>query len=92
MTGPRQRCYYPPGPRKTLRAGRIASDPRVAGGTPVVAGTRVPVDIVVGGLAAGMTVEEVCDEYRLTPPQVRAALAYAAGVVAEERIVSLPAR
>lgn len=63
----------------------IHIDPEIQGGRPVLTGTRVPVQIVVGSLAGGMTVEEVCDQYRLTKAQVRAALTYAAETVAGER-------
>ncbi len=55
----------------------IRVDPEIQGGRPVITGTRVPVQIVVGSLAGGMTVEGVCEQYRLTPQQVQAALAYA---------------
>jgi uncharacterized protein (DUF433 family) len=67
----------------------VHTDPDVQGGKPVLKGTRVPVQIVVGSLAAGMSVEEVCDEYGVTEEQVRAALAYAAEIVASE-VVAMP--
>ena len=67
----------------------ISVDPGIQGGTPVIAGTRVPVQVIVGSLAGGMTPEEVSAEYRVTEEQVRAALAYAAEMVASERIVVL---
>ena len=59
----------------------ITIDDRIHHGTPVLAGTRVPVALVVGSLAGGMTLQEVAQEYGLTGAQVRAALAYAADVV-----------
>jgi len=64
---------------------RIEQTPEVLGGQPVVRGTRVPVRVLVGGLAGGMTVEEVCASYRVTPEDVRAALSYAVEVLGEER-------
>lgn len=67
----------------------IAVDPKVQGGLPVIKGTRVPVQILVGSLAGGMEVEEICEQYRVTPVQVKAALAYAAEVLAEERVYAL---
>ena len=45
---------------------RIQIDPAVCHGKPSIQGTRVPVSIVVGSLAAGMTIEEVQREYDLT--------------------------
>ena len=38
-------------------APRISVDERVRFGKPVIAGTRVPVDLVLGKLAGGMTYE-----------------------------------
>ena len=67
-------------------APRIVVDERVRFGKPVIEGTRVPVDVVVGKVAAGMTVEEVSREYGLTREDVLAALSYAAKTVAEEQV------
>ena len=60
--------------------------PDVRFGKPVMKGTRVPVDLVVGKIAGGMTVEEVMTEYGLTREQVLGALQYAAKLVAEEEL------
>ncbi len=51
----------------------------------MVRGTRVAVRALVGGLAAGMTMEQVCASYRVTEEDVRAALSYAVDVLDEER-------
>lgn len=67
-------------------APRITVDEKIRFGKPVIQGTRVPVDLVVGKLAGGMGIEEVMEEYELTREEVLAALAYAARVVAEEHI------
>lgn len=64
----------------------ITVDKKVRFGKPVIEGTRVPVDIVVGKIASGMTVEEVSKEYALTKKQVHAALKYAAELVSQEEI------
>ncbi|HEY7020262.1 MAG TPA: DUF433 domain-containing protein [Ktedonobacterales bacterium] len=55
----------------------VTVDPAVVHGRPVVAGTRVPVEAVVGALAGGSTLEEVAEDYHLTSEQIRAALGYA---------------
>ena len=55
----------------------ITVDPAVVHGRPVVAGTRVPVEVVVGALAGGSTPEEVAEDYHLTSDQIRRALGYA---------------
>jgi uncharacterized protein (DUF433 family) len=64
---------------------RIVVDEDVRFGKPVIAGTRVPVDLVVGKLAAGMTVEQVMKEYQLRREDVLAALSYAARAISDER-------
>ncbi len=40
-------------------APRITVDERVAFGKPVIKGTRIPVELVIGQLAGGMTYETV---------------------------------
>ena len=65
----------------------ITTDPKVHFGKPVIAGTRVPVDLVVSKMAGGMTMEEISREYDLTREQVQIALQYAAHLVAEEELV-----
>lgn len=67
-------------------APRIASDGGIRFGKPVIKGTRVPVDLVLGKLAGGMTVEEVAEEYELEREDVLAALRYAAEAVAGEHV------
>ena len=67
-------------------APRITVAPGVRFGKPVIAGTRVPVDLIVGKLAGGMSVEEVAREYELTEADVRAALGYAASILAAEDV------
>ena len=73
-------------------AHEINASPDIQGGHAVVKGTRVPVHVLVGALADGATFPDVCDAYGVTEQQVRAALGYAAQMLAEERIVALPGR
>jgi uncharacterized protein (DUF433 family) len=48
-------------------------------GKPVVAGTRITLELILDKLAAGETVEQVLSEHpRLTAEGVRAAIAFAA--------------
>lgn len=56
---------------------RITVDPRVCHGKPVIRGTRVPVAVVVGGIAGGMSFEAVRQEYGITDEDIRAALQFA---------------
>ena len=67
-------------------APRIVVDEAVAFGKPVIKGTRVPVELVVGQLAGGMSYEEVMREYDLTREDILAALDYAARTLAQEEI------
>ena len=55
----------------------ITIDPQVVHGRPVVAETRVPVEVIVGELAGGSSFDDVMQDYHLTDSQIRAALAYA---------------
>lgn len=64
---------------------RVVIDPRICHGKPVIRGTRVPVSIVVGSLAGGMTFEEVEREYSLTRDDIRAALKFAGELVEQEQ-------
>jgi len=67
-------------------APRIVVDEAVHFGKPVIKGTRVPVETVVGKLAGGMTQEQVAEDFGIAKEDVLAALAYAAKSVAGERI------
>ena len=67
----------------------ISVDPGVVHGQAVVAGTRVPVSVVLDCLAAGMTPEEIASEYpTITEAGVRAAAAYGA-LLARDELVPL---
>ena len=69
---------------------RIVSTPETLAGEPRVAGTRVHVSVLLDNLAAGLTPEEIVDEYpSVTVEDVRAAIAYAADLAREESILPL---
>lgn len=56
----------------------IESNPAVMMGKPVIAGTRITVELVLEKLAAGESVEQILDAHpRLTREAVSAALLYA---------------
>lgn len=69
----------------------IAVNPQIMGGTPVIAGTRVPVEVVLGHLAAGDSVAVIMAEYDLTEEQIRSALGYATQLVASEGVYAVAA-
>lgn len=57
----------------------IVSDPNVMMGKPVIAGTRITVELILEKLAAGETVEQILGAHpRLTHEAIQAALAFAA--------------
>lgn len=69
----------------------IVLDPAIAHGKPVIRGTKLPVTVVVGSLAGGMTFEEVQREYDLTADDIRAALKFVAELAEQESFHPLPA-
>jgi uncharacterized protein (DUF433 family) len=70
---------------------RIVIDPKICHGKPVIRGTRMPVALVVGSLAGGMSFEDVQREYGLTVDDIRAALKFAGELVEKEEFHPLPA-
>jgi len=67
-------------------APRINVDEKVRFGKPVITGTRVSVDLILGKLAGGMTYEKVMVEYEITREDILAAFDYAAKTLASEEI------
>ena len=66
---------------------RVAIDPDIHHGESCIRGTRIPVVIIVGSLADGMSFEEILREYpQLSEEDIRAALAYAAEVLENETL------
>ena len=62
---------------------RIESDPEISRGQPIIAGTRMSVEIILERLADGRSMEEVLDSYPfLAREDIYAALGYAAHLVA----------
>jgi len=60
----------------------IHSDPAVMMGKPVIAGTRITVELILEKLAAGETVEQIIEAHpKLTQEAIQAALAFAAKVL-----------
>ena len=58
---------------------RVSVEPEIHHGEPCIVGTRIPVRMIAGSLADGLTVEQIVAEYpQLTPEDLSAAIAYAA--------------
>ena len=68
---------------------RVVIDPKVCHGKPVVRGTRMPVALIVGSLAGGMSFEDVQREYGVTLEDIRAALKADPGVGGKQAVVKL---
>jgi uncharacterized protein (DUF433 family) len=64
----------------------VTVDRDVAFGKPVIAGTRVPVAVVLEHLGAGVPDVEIRAQYDLTEDQIRAALRYAAWLASRETV------
>ena len=69
-------------------ADRIEINPKVMFGKPVIRGTRITVELLLRKLGEGATEADLLDGYpRLTHEDIRAAMRYAADVVAHEETV-----
>lgn len=67
--------------------GRITLDPDVLVGKPVIRGTRISVELVLGLLAEGWSEAEILESYpHLSRADIQACLAYARDLVASERV------
>jgi uncharacterized protein (DUF433 family) len=62
-----------------MKPARIVSDPAVMMGKPVIAGTRITVELLLEKLAAGESFDDLLEAYpHITIEGIRAALAFAA--------------
>ena len=66
---------------------RIAVNPKIMGGKPVVKGTRITVEQLLKLLAQGLSSDEILKDYlHLTRDDISAVLLYAAKVAGEEEV------
>nr|WP_207199388.1 DUF433 domain-containing protein [Rhodoplanes elegans] len=66
---------------------RIVLDPAVLTGKPVIRGTRISVDFVIGLMADGWSEADILKNYPgLTHEDVAACLAYAHGLLTSEKV------
>ena len=71
----------------TRPSDRITANPEIFGGKPIVRGLRISVELILSLLAQGEPVEAVLDDYpELEIDDIRACLAYAHAVVANDRL------
>ena len=72
---------------------RIVANPDILGGKPIVEGTRLSVEHILGLLASGMSNQEIIADYPiLTEESIRAVLAYAAKALRNEIFIDVVSR
>jgi uncharacterized protein (DUF433 family) len=72
-------------------AGQIQSDPSIMMGKPVIAGTRITVELILEKLAAGETFEQILKAHaKLTRQAVLDALQFAARALKADVIYPIP--
>lgn len=60
----------------------ITTDPAILGGKPVIAGTRISVQLILEKLRDGWSIEDLLEDYpHLTREQIIAAITYAASAM-----------
>jgi uncharacterized protein (DUF433 family) len=74
-----------------MREELIQADPSIMMGKPVVAGTRITVELILEKLAAGETIEQILAAHpRLTREAIQAALAFAARALRADIVYPIP--
>lgn len=70
---------------------KIVANVEILGGKPIIEGTRISVEHVLGLLANGMTNEEIIADYPdLTEESIRAVLGYAARALKNDIVIDMP--
>ncbi|MCL4321752.1 MAG: DUF433 domain-containing protein [Deltaproteobacteria bacterium] len=68
---------------------RIASNPDVMLGKPVIKGTRITVELILRKLSEGAAIDEILQGYpNLTKDDILACLSYSADVIGEEELIA----
>ncbi len=71
---------------------RITVNPAVLVGKPTIRGLRISVDQIIKALAAGLTEEEILEDYpELEKDDIKAALLYASKVLESEKVFTINA-
>ncbi|MFQ6091969.1 MAG: DUF433 domain-containing protein [bacterium] len=66
---------------------RITINPAIFGGKPIIRGLRISVEMILDLLSQGVSEREILEDYPdLEPEDLRACLAYARAVIANEQI------
>ncbi len=78
------------GMNKQLWKGRIATDLDILFGKPVIAGTRISVELILDHLAANWSMTEIIENYpSITPEDILAALAFTADVIRTKPFITV---
>lgn len=71
----------------------ITSDPTIMMGKPVIAGTRITVELILEKLGSGESIEQLLESHpRLTREAVLAALRFAAGTLRADAVYPVGTR
>ncbi|MBI2045696.1 DUF433 domain-containing protein [Candidatus Pacearchaeota archaeon] len=65
---------------------KVVVNEKIRFGKPIIDGTRITVEEILGALAGGMNFEEIEKEYGVNKENILAALKYATDVISEEQI------
>jgi uncharacterized protein (DUF433 family) len=78
--------------RLTMTDAFISVNPKICGGAPCIAGTRIMVSTIISQLAGGYSIEKILEGYpQLGRDQVVAAIEYALALVRDEEVEVLSA-
>jgi uncharacterized protein (DUF433 family) len=75
--------------KKSITTDVITIDNEIQHGKPILKGTRLPIAVIIGSLAGGMTYDEVIQEYAVTREQILASLAYFSELLNYETVYSM---
>jgi len=71
---------------------KIIVDPEILAGKPVIKGTRLSVEFILGLLGNGVSMEEILENYpNITKADILACVAYAADVLQDMRVFPVKA-
>ena len=74
------------------KAKGVEVNPKIMFGKPIIAGTRIPVEIILEKLAIGEAVEDILQDYpRLTKDDIHAAISFANKLVKKVSIEDVQA-
>ena len=73
---------------RAMKHERIEMNPKIMGGKPVIKGTRIPVDMILRKLGAGMSIDEIrADHPHVSADDIHAAQAFAADYIANDELI-----